>query len=198
MSKTGSLHYDLCLVGAAWLRRQKYNYDRCRKRPCYRTEACGACKRYKWVAVELCTWRSEKTDVWGLGNFNESAVIEVKTSRADFLADRKKWCRGEEALTGGYAAGRLRWYLCPEGIIRKDEVPEKWGLLYWDGKKVYPVKAPKPFEGTASADMDILTSLLRREAFPEKIYNYRGTRTIILPKTINGIPVKEYYKQMNK
>ena len=190
MSATNSLHYDLCVEGAKWLHRQKWNYNKCQKKPCYRTEACGACKKYKYVAVELCTWNSENTDVWGLGNFNDSVVIEVKVSHSDFMADRKKWCRSEEAEQKGLQAGRLRWYLCPEGIIKKDELPDKWGLLYWDGKRVYPVKAPQPFDNAASADMDILTSILRREEFPEKIFNYRGARTTIQPKTINGEVVR--------
>ena len=190
MSATNSLHYDLCVEGAKWLHRQKWNYTKCQKKPCYRTEACGACKKYKYVAVELCTWNSENTDVWGLGNFNDSAVIEVKVSHSDFKADQKKWCRSEVAEQNGHQAGRLRWYLCPEGIIKKEELPDKWGLLYWDGKRVYPVVAPKPFENSASADMDILTSILRREEFPEKIFNYRGARTTIQPKTINGEVVR--------
>ena len=196
MSKTGSLHYYLCAEGARWLHKQKYNYDMCQKKPCYRTEACGGCKRYKYVAIELCTAGSENTDVWGLGAFNESAVIEVKISHSDFLADKKKWCRSEMAEKLNLQAGRLRWYLCPEGIISKDELPDKWGLLYWDGKKVYPVVAPRPFKDTAAADMEILTSILRRENFPEVIFSYRGAPTTIKPKTINGIPEREFYRQM--
>jgi len=178
MSKTDSLHYQLCCEGAKWLRKQKWNLERCRRKPCYRTEACGSCLKYRYVAVELCTWNSENTDVWGLGNFNDSAVIEVKVSRQDFLADKKKWCRSDMAEKLKRQAGHHRWYLCPEGIIKKEDLPEKWGLLYWDGKKIYPVVAPKVFENTASADMDILTSILRREQFKEGIYNYRGNNKI--------------------
>lgn len=173
MSKTGSLHYQLCIEGAKWMRKQKWNYEKCQKKSCYRTAACGGCQKYKYVAVELCTWGSENTDVWGLGNFNVSAIIEVKTSHADFLADQKKYCRSEQFAALNHAAGMYRWYLCPEGIIKPEELPEKWGLLYWDGKRIYPVIAPQKFEGTSSADMDILTSILRREKFPESIFNYR-------------------------
>lgn len=191
MSTTGSLHYQLCCEGARWLRRQKWNFERCRKKPCYRTEACGECKKYRYVAVEICTWGSENTDVWGLGNFNDSVVIEVKVSRSDFLNDKKKFCRSQTAENLHYQAGRVRWYLCPEGIIKKDELPEKWGLLYWNGKKVYPVVAPKPYDNTSAADMNILTSILRRERFQEGIFNYRGHPTTIEPKTINGIKVKQ-------
>ena len=178
MSKTDSLHYTLCCEGAKWLRRQTWNYARCRKKPCYNTGDCGpCCRKYKYVAVELCTWGSENTDVWGLGNFNDSAIIEVKVSRADFKADQKKWCRSEQAASSGLQAGRFRWYLCPEGVIHKEELPNKWGLLYWDGKKIYPVVAPTPFENTSRADLGILTSILCREQFPQKVFNYRGSRT---------------------
>ena len=182
MSATDSLHYRLCLEGAAWLHRQKWNYERCQKKPCWRTEACGCCKKCSIVAVELCTWGSENTDVWGLGAFNESVLIEVKTSHADFLNDKKKWCRSDAAGAAGRQAGIFRWYLSPEGVIKKEELPDRWGLLYWDGKKILPVVAPKPFENTAAADMEILTSILRREGFPQKIYNYRGAPTTIHPK----------------
>jgi len=173
MSKTNSLHYQLCCEGAKWLFRQKWNYDRCRKKSCYRTKACGECKKYNIIAVELCTWNNEHTDVWGIGNFNDTAIIEVKTSHTDFIADEKKWCRSAAAAALNQQAGRARWYLCPEGVIQENELPEKWGLLYWDGKKVYPVVSPKPFENTAAADMVILASILRREKFPHKIFNYR-------------------------
>lgn len=196
MSKTDSLHYQLCVEGGKWLHKQKYNYDRCQKKACYGTEAChySSCKKYKYVAVELCTWDTESADVWGMANFCDTAIIEVKVSHSDFINDKKKWHRGEQAQNLGMQAGRFRWYLCPEGVIKKEELPEKWGLLYWDGKKIYPVVAPKVFENTHHADMLILSSILRREKFPEKIFNYRSEQSTIQPKTINGIPEKEWFK----
>ena len=199
MSATNSLHYNLCVEGAKWLHRQTWNYERCKKKDCYRTGACGeCCKKFRYVAVELCTWNNENTDVWGLGNFNDSAVIEVKVSHADFLRDKKKWCRSEAAEKANMQAGRYRWYLCPEGVIKKEELPDKWGLLYWDGKKVYPVLAPKAFENTACADIGILTSILRREDFPQKIFNYRGAPSTIAEQTINGVPIREWNKQQKR
>lgn len=183
MSKTNSLHYQLCVEAARWLHRQKFSTERCPKKPCWRTENCHLCgKQYKYVAVELCTWNSEHTDVWGLASFNDTVVVEVKTSRADFRNDRKKWCRSEEAESLGLQAGAERYYLCPEGIIKPEELPDKWGLLYWDGIKIYTVKKSARFENTGAPDMDILTSILRRENFPETIFNYRGARTAIRKK----------------
>lgn len=55
-----------------------------------------------------------------------SVLIEAKTSRSDFLRDAKKPHR----QLGASALGDLRYYICPEGLISVDELPEKWGLLY--------------------------------------------------------------------
>jgi hypothetical protein len=192
MSKTDSLHYQLCLEGAKWLHRRKRS-DRCKDKPCHRPDLCWPCNRYDYVAVELNTYGAELTDVWGMGA-GETAVIEVKVSRSDFLADRKKWGRSAEAESLGLQAGRYRWYLCPEGVIGPEELPEGWGLLWWDGKAVTPIAGPKAFEHTAKADMLILTSLIRRENFPKRIFNYRGAPTAVKPRTINGIPEREYLK----
>ena len=176
MSKTESLHHQLCVAGAEWLRKQKRNYQTCPKKPCWGPcQKSGCCNRFKYVAVELCTWSGELTDVWALGNYNDSTIIEVKTSHSDFLADKKKWCRSKEFEEKGYCAGSYRWYLCPKSIISKDELPDGWGLLYWDGNKVYPVVSPsRKFDNTSWADLGNLTSILRREEFPERIYNYRN------------------------
>lgn len=53
-------------------------------------------------------------------------VIEAKVSRADFLADRKKPHRADPA----YGLGQYRYYACPEGMIKPEELPERWGLIY--------------------------------------------------------------------
>lgn len=53
-----------------------------------------------------------------------SYMIETKISRSDFLADFKKPHR----INGGI--GNYRYYACPEGLIKPEELPEKWGLIY--------------------------------------------------------------------
>jgi len=183
MSATNSLHYQLCCEAAKWLHRRKHDYKKCQNKPCHKGEFCRHCLRFKYVAVELNTYCTEQTDVWGYDG-NTTAVIEVKTSHTDFLNDSKKWWRGEESKECGLQAGMLRWYLCPSGVISADELPSGWGLLYWDGKNIEHVVAPTLFENTLKSDIRILYSLLRRENFPQKIFNYRGTNTTIKPKTI--------------
>ena len=179
MSKTKSLHYELCVEGAKWLRRRQ-NYERCRKKSCHNAKVCIGCRHpFKYVAVELCTYGTENTDVWGYDGY-QTAVIEVKVSHSDFLADKRKWWRTEAKPE--LRAGNLRWFLCPEDIIKPDELPEGWGLLYWDGRRITPIVAPVANIATGHADMKILYSILRREKFPEKIYNYRGMPSTIHPK----------------
>ena len=60
------------------------------------------------------------------------------------------------------------------------------------------IKADNANLATGHADMKILYSILRREKFPEKIYNYRSSPSTIQPKTINGIPEREYYNKQKK
>jgi len=59
-----------------------------------------------------------------------SFLIECKTSRADFLADKKKTFRKTEGM------GHYRLFLCPTGLIKPEELSKGWGLLYFDGKKI--------------------------------------------------------------
>ena len=54
-----------------------------------------------------------------------SILIEVKCSRSDFFADKKKRHRSK-------GMGNWRFFLCPKGMIKVSELPEKWGLIYVD------------------------------------------------------------------
>ena len=68
-----------------------------------------------------------------------SIVIESKVSRADFFADFKK----PERKEGAAALGLYRAYICPVGLIKKEEVPKGWILLYSNGKKIVEEIKPK-------------------------------------------------------
>lgn len=169
MSASNSLHYRLCVEGAKWLHRKKHDYKKCDGRECERPEFCKACVSYKYVAVELNTYGIEQCDVWGWNGY-VTAVIEVKTSHNDFLNDRKKECRQDEYRD--MQCGNYRWYLCPEGVIKPEEIPEGWGLLYWNNG-VRIVSAPKYMECAYKGDMLIIYSILRREGLKGRIFNYR-------------------------
>ena len=84
---------------------------------------------------------------------NCSLLLEVKTSRADFLADRLK----PERSGHRRGVGLYRAYLCPEGLLSVNDLPARWGLLYATGNRVIPVHMPR---GNAwpSAGADVATN----------------------------------------
>lgn len=165
MSKTNSLHYELCLLGAKWLRSRK-NCEH------YETP-------WKYVAVELCVYGCENPDIWAFNGWS-TIVVEVKTSRSDFFNDVKKWWRqpGYEECIGG----NFRYYLTPQGLLKPEELPEGVGLLEYDGKKIVRTIPATRHSVSNHTDMIILASILRREQFKEGIYNYRGCPTTIHSK----------------
>lgn len=57
-----------------------------------------------------------------------SILIEVKTSRNDFIQDQKKPFRQKSEL----GMGNYRFYCCPKGLIKVNELKPNWGLLYVD------------------------------------------------------------------
>ena len=111
------IHSSLVLIAAQWLRKNM---------------RCGV------VFEEFVTAISEIPDAFGLRS-DYSILIECKASRSDFLADRKKIFRQMPE----HGIGDFRLFLCPTGLIRPDELPEHWGLLYYDGEKVKRIRAPK-------------------------------------------------------
>ena len=88
------------------------------------------------VAVELVTYIRSIPDVMGFKR-GCSYMIESKMSRSDFRADFKKSHRHPDSL---FAVGNYRYYLCPEGLIQAEEIPEHWGLLWIKGKKITIIK----------------------------------------------------------
>ncbi|KJU81084.1 adenylosuccinate synthase [Ectopseudomonas oleovorans] len=105
-------HADLCAIAVKWLKRAN-------------SAGGPGCH----VAVSECRsgWTGEVPDAIGFraaGSLDDgSVVVECKTSRSDFLADRKKAHR----TTGG--CGNWRYFMAPEGLISPDELPPGWGLL---------------------------------------------------------------------
>lgn len=130
MSKTDSLHYDLCRKAAAFLRNKKNQEHTRQMKRC--PEDSGWHSPWLWSAVEMMTPGTENCDVWAT-NGRESVVVEVKVSRADFLRDRKK--RHLQPGNEHLLSGNFRYYLAPEGVIGEEDLPEDYGLLVWDGKK---------------------------------------------------------------
>jgi len=142
---------------------------------------------YKWVLKnascgvafkELVTINREIPDIIGFGSWGFSVVVEVKASRSDFLSDKKKFFRinPEEGM------GSQRFYCCPAGMIKKDELPEGWGLIYVNEK----LKARcvfSPYHGHISSRNPNLKKNLRAE----HIFMYSALRRLHLRHRIDEI-----------
>ncbi|SUB81987.1 Uncharacterised protein [Pragia fontium] len=72
----------------------------------------------------------ELPDALGFRN-GVSCLIEVKCSRSDFQADKKKHFRIKPEL----GLGDWRFYMCEPGIITVDDLPVGWGLLHVKGNQ---------------------------------------------------------------
>src|SRR5690606_27391155 len=69
-----------------------------------------------------------------------SFVLEAKTSRSDFLCDRKKPFR----INPKEGLGDWRFYIAPEGLIKTNELPPMWGLIEVNAKRK-PLLVFNPF-----------------------------------------------------
>ncbi|MNC39691.1 hypothetical protein D3C75_883610 [compost metagenome] len=111
------------------------------------------------------TGSGEQPDCLGFRS-GVSCLIECKTSRSDFLADRKKRFRKDPTL----GMGDWRFMMTPRGLIKPEELPKDWGLLETDGKRVYKIVGwpantywfDKPFYSNKQAEVDYMYSALRR------------------------------------
>jgi hypothetical protein len=90
-----------------------------------------------------------------------SILVECKTSRSDFHADRHKLVHRHPEN----APGQERWYLVPLGLVRRSEVPEGWGLAEVRAGRVHRVVNPPPAtlrHERMRMEMDLLLSAVRR------------------------------------
>lgn len=117
---------------------------------------------------ELSSLNDERPDVIGFGCSGHSVLIEVKISRSDFLADRKKFFR----IYPDRGMGSQRFYCCPTGLIKIQDLPTGWGLIYVNEKgKAKCIHSPykgnigEKLEGmpkNIEAEHGIMYSALRR------------------------------------
>jgi hypothetical protein len=134
-------HAALVKKAVEWLRRE------------YR---CGI------VLSEQSCISGETPDVIAWKGKCRSIVVECKISRGDFLADRSKPWRQDPDC----ALGCERFYFAPAGMIRREELPAKWGLLEIKGNRVrLAVKPARNSQRTAEGllnEMNLLLASLRR------------------------------------
>lgn len=86
---------------------------------------------YRWVMKrcgfafkELVTVNKEIPDVIGFNSCG-TFLLEAKTSRADFLCDKKKEFRQNPEK----GMGDWRFFIVPKGLVTIEELPKGWGLI---------------------------------------------------------------------
>lgn len=132
-----SQHRDMCKRAAKWLRG---------------TMGCN-------VAVwELTACANEKPDAIGWHPY-KSTLVECKTSRADFLRDRLKYHK--KTPEGGM--GNYRYYMCPPDVIKVEDLPLNWGLVYLKNGRVIIIKHAEEQEANLNVERTFLASILRRK-----------------------------------
>ena len=76
----------------------------------------------------------EKPDVLDFNSSGRSTLYEIKMSRSDFLADKKKYAREHPHF------GNERYFVCYGDFIKPNEVPQGWGLYHYKNNKFYKIK----------------------------------------------------------
>lgn len=66
-----------------------------------------------------------ESDFWCMTNSGETREFEIKISRSDYAADRKKEKHSDSTKGANYF-----YYVVPENLITKEEVSGKYGLIY--------------------------------------------------------------------
>lgn len=118
-------HADLCAIAVRWLKRPPsaggHGCIVAVSEP--RPEGTGECP-------DAIGFRAG----WNAG----SVLVECKTSRADFIADRNKPHRQP-----GCGMGTWRYYMTPAGLLTAEDMPQYWGLLEVNARgHVKAIKGP--------------------------------------------------------
>jgi len=148
-------HTELCLLGAKYMK----------------SKGITKYRKPKYVVVEIESVGIAQPDIYGFGT-TLTQQIEVKVSRSDFLKDKKK---RHKIL--GRDVGELRSYLCPENLIKPDELPEGWGLLYVNSEnKIIEIIEPKK-QNICSDEIHIICSIMRRVDIKSQIFSFKNYNT---------------------
>jgi hypothetical protein len=113
------------------------------------------------VLSEQACVSGEMPDALGWKRACHSVLVECKVTRADFLADRAKPVR----LKPEQGVGCERFYLVPARLLRREELPQGWGLLEYQSGKIETTHPSAKNLRSATGfryEMNLLLASLRR------------------------------------
>ena len=134
----------------------------------------------------------EKPDVLNFDSSGFTQLFEIKMSRSDFLADRKKYAREHPHF------GNERYFVCYGDFIKEDEVPQGWGLYHYKNNKFYKIKDSIQFVPKWENFTEGLDSEKAKEV--STIYRYATAILVnnILCKKTNVVFSKRVLEYRNK
>lgn len=110
------------------------------------------------VLYEAAATKAEIPDVIGWAG-PRSTMIECKVTRADFLRDATKDSRTKPKL----GMAHRRYYLSPPNVVRVEDLPPKWGLLWAEKNQILVQREAKGFpQRNLLAEVEFLSTMLRR------------------------------------
>jgi hypothetical protein len=113
------------------------------------------------VLSEQACVSGEMPDAIGWKRACHSVLVECKVTRSDFLVDRAKPFR----LKPEQGVGCERFYLVPAGLLRREELPQGWGLLEHTRGEIETLQASAKNLRSATGfryEMNLLLASLRR------------------------------------
>jgi hypothetical protein len=130
-------HSNLVTIAAEWLRKRA---------------ECSIVATELFMLDSIDSFKGERPDAIGWRGMY-SFVIECKSSRHDFLLNKKKpW----------YGMGYYRYFLVPQGLVQLHEIPKDHGLLEWDGSKIHvTIKAPLREDHDIYHETEMLITITR-------------------------------------
>ena len=168
------------------------HYDLCR---------ATAERYFKALRADVALWEyktmmiSEEPDVL-IYKASVTTLYEIKVSRSDFLADKKKECRvkykslvhtwirsseipGVKKLESKHYPstrfmveaphiGEKRYYVCPAGMIDAKEVPQNWGLIWYKNGRFSVKKSSEKHRHNIHWEMSLLSHAFRKKTGPDE------------------------------
>lgn len=91
-------------------------------------------------------------DYWAMTSDGETREFEIKISRSDFKNDAKKEKHKSEIGANYF------YYVCPDGLIKSDEIDKRYGLIYVSDERVLIIKKPRRLNNNKFGDWKMLAN----------------------------------------
>lgn len=121
-----NLHRQLCEIGSKFLKRSASKNGHGCHFTIIESAVYGENPDVFGVRHGIISERMIGDTLYVCGHDVGTVVLEAKTSRADFLRDKGK----KHKVTDDLGLGRWRYYICPEKLIKIEDLPPKYGLLW--------------------------------------------------------------------